>query len=172
MFRVLTCLASQHDWRLVVLAGLVCSLASGAAVSLMQRAVAASGLVRAGQWIVTAGAATGCGIWATHFIAMLAYDPGVVIGYGVILTVMSLVAAIVITSCGLAVAINGRAAWTAPLGGAIVGGGVACMHFLGMSALELPGHVTWSIDLVVTSIVLVLALGAAAMAAAQAWLRA
>jgi diguanylate cyclase (GGDEF)-like protein/PAS domain S-box-containing protein len=167
MFRVLTCLASQHDWHLVALAGLVCFLASGAAVTLMQRAVAASGLVRA-QWIVTAGAATGCGIWATHFIAMLAYDPGVVIGYGVVLTVMSLVAAIVITSCGLAVAINGRAAWTAPLGGAIVGGGVACMHFLGMSALELPGHVTWSIDLVVTSIVLALALAAAAMAAARA----
>ncbi|HEY4922287.1 MAG TPA: EAL domain-containing protein [Xanthobacteraceae bacterium] len=167
MFRVLTCLASQHDWRLVVLAGLVCFLASAAAVSLMQRAVAARGLVRA-KWIVTAGAATGCGIWATHFIAMLAYDPGVVTGYGVVLTVMSLVAAIVITSCGLAVAINGRAAWTAPLGGAIVGGGVACMHFLGMSALELPGHVTWSIDLVVTSIVLALVLAAAAMAAAQA----
>ena len=167
MFRVLTCLASQHDWRLVMLAGLVCFLASAAAVSLMQRAVAARGLVRA-KWIVTAGAATGCGIWATHFIAMLAYDPGVVTGYGVVLTVMSLVAAIVITSCGLAVAINGRAAWTAPLGGAIVGGGVACMHFLGMSALELPGHVTWSIDLVVTSIVLALVLAAAAMAAAQA----
>jgi len=166
MLRVLTCLGSQHDWRLVAVAGLVCFLASCAAVSLMQRAVATGGLVRA-QWVATAGVATGCGIWATHFIAMLAYDPGVVVGYGVVLTVMSLVAAIAITSCGLAVAVNGRAAWTAPLGGAIVGGGVACMHFLGMWALELPGHVAWSADLVVASIVLALALGAAAMAAAR-----
>src|SRR5580704_5130389 len=136
MFRVLTCLATEHDWRLVVLAGLICFLSSCAAVSLIHRACASNGLARA-IWIATAGAATGCGIWATHFIAMMAYDPGVVVGYGLVLTLMSLVAAVAITSCGLAIAINGRAGWWAPLGGAVVGGGVACMHYLGMAALEL-----------------------------------
>ena len=166
MFRVLTCLTTEHDWRLVVLAGLICFLSSCAAVSLMHRARAAGGFARA-IWIGTAGTATGCGIWATHFIAMMAYDPGVVIGYGLVLTLMSLVAAIAITSCGLAIAINGRAAWTAPLGGAVVGGGVACMHYLGMAALELPGHITWSPDLVVVSIVFGIVLGAMAIAAAR-----
>src|SRR6267143_3582576 len=77
MFRVLTCLATEHDLRLVGLAGLVCFLASFAAISLFHRAGAAHGRGRA-MWIMTAGTATGCGIWATHFIAMLAYDPGVV----------------------------------------------------------------------------------------------
>jgi diguanylate cyclase (GGDEF)-like protein/PAS domain S-box-containing protein len=166
MFRVLTCLATEHDWRLVVLAGLICLLASCAAVSLIHRARATSGVARS-IWIATAGAATGCGIWATHFIAMMAYDPGVVVGYGLVLTLMSLMAAIAITACGLAIAINGRATWTAPLGGAVVGGGVACMHYLGMAALQLPGHVTWSPDLVVASIVLGIVLGALAMAAAR-----
>ncbi len=37
-------------------------------------------------WIVIAGAAIGYGIWATHFIAMLAYEPGVPTGYGIALT--------------------------------------------------------------------------------------
>ncbi|HEY1541835.1 MAG TPA: EAL domain-containing protein [Xanthobacteraceae bacterium] len=166
MFRVMTCLTSDHDWRLVVLAGLVCFLASCAAVTLMHRAVATRGRARI-AWITTAGAATGCGIWATHFIAILAYDPGVVIGYGVVLTVISLVVAIAITSCGLAMAVNGKSKWSAPLGGGIVGGGIACMHFLGMSALELPGHITWSDDLVVASVLVGIVFGVGAIAAAR-----
>jgi diguanylate cyclase (GGDEF)-like protein/PAS domain S-box-containing protein len=166
MFRVMTCLAADHDWRLVALAALVCFLASGTAVSLMHRALAARGRTRS-AWIATAGAATGCGIWATHFIAMLAYDPGVVVGYSIVLTVLSLLAAIAITSCGLAVAINGRSKWSAPLGGGIVGGGIACMHFLGMSALELPGRITWSGDLVIVSILLGIVFGVGAVAVAR-----
>src|SRR5215468_2668512 len=106
MFRVLTCLTSEHDLRLVALAGIICFLASCAAVSVMHRAMAARGRARA-LWIATAGAATGCGIWATHFIAMLAYDPGIVVGYGLVLTLLSLVAAIAVTSAGLALAVNG-----------------------------------------------------------------
>jgi NO-binding membrane sensor protein with MHYT domain len=104
MFRVLSCLNNDHDWRLVVLAAIVCFLASLAAINLLHRARAMEGWVRA-TWVVTAGAATGCGIWATHFIAMLAYNPGVPTGYDINLTVLSLLAAIVVTSFGLGVAI-------------------------------------------------------------------
>jgi diguanylate cyclase (GGDEF)-like protein/PAS domain S-box-containing protein len=166
MFRVLTCLTGEHDLRLVALAGVICFLASGAAVSLMHRAATSSGRARA-IWIATAGAATGCGIWATHFIAMLAYDPGVVVGYGVVLTILSLVAAIAVTSLGFALAVEGSARWSAPLGGAIIGVGVACMHYLGMSALELPGRVAWAPDLVAVSIVLGVAFAAPAVALAR-----
>ena len=45
------------------------------------------------------------------------------------------------------------------MGGAIVGAGVACMHYTGMLALELPGTITWSFDLVLLSIALGVALG-------------
>ena len=166
MFRVMTCLTGEHDLRLVALAGVICFLASFAAVSLIHRALSASGGARA-TWIATAGAATGCGIWATHFIAMLAYDPGVVVGYAVVPTILSLLVAVGITSYGLVVAINGRARWAAPAGGAIVGGGIACMHYLGMSALMLPGHITWAPDLVAASIALGVVFGAAAVTVAR-----
>jgi diguanylate cyclase (GGDEF)-like protein/PAS domain S-box-containing protein len=166
MFRVLTCLTGEHDLRLVALAGAICFLASCAAVSLMHRAAAGHGRGRA-IWIATAGAATGCGIWATHFIAMLAYSPGAAFGYGAVLTILSLVAAIAITSLGFALAVRGRARWTAPLGGAIVGAGVACMHYLGMAALALPGHVAWAGDLVAASIVLGVAFALAAVTLAR-----
>ena len=71
MFTVLTCVAEQHDLTLVALAGLICFLASHCALVLLHRATLSDGAVR-WVWLVTAGAAGGFGIWATHFIAMLA----------------------------------------------------------------------------------------------------
>src|SRR5947209_19817578 len=110
MFRVLSCLFIEHDLRLVVLAGLVCFLASLVAVSLFHRACATRERARA-AWLGLAGLATGCGIWATHFIAMLAYEPGVAVAYDVPLTAVSLIAAAVVTFLGLSVAVQGPARW-------------------------------------------------------------
>jgi diguanylate cyclase (GGDEF)-like protein len=165
MFRVFNCVFVEHDLRLVVLAGIVCFLASFAAISLLHRAQATQGRARA-RWLVTAGAATGCGIWATHFIAMLAYEPGVAIAYDIALTGLSLVAAIALTSAGLGIAAFNRRRWSAALGGAIVGGGVACMHYTGMWAVEMPGHVIWSMDLVLVSVVIGMLFGMAALTVA------
>ena len=86
MFRVFSCLTGEHDWRLVVLAGLVCLLASLVAVSLFHRARAGRESRSRHAWLLLAGAATGCGIWATHFIAMLAYQPSVPVAYNIGLT--------------------------------------------------------------------------------------
>ena len=165
MFQVLNCLTNEHDWRLVVVAGVVCFVAALTAISLFHRARAALGGVRS-TWIVAAGVMVGCGIWATHFIAMLAYEPGVPVAYGISQTALSLLAVMVITAIGLRVAAFSTGTWGAPAGGAIVGAGVACMHYLGMWALEVPGHMTWSIGLVLASIVLGVLFGMAAMAVA------
>jgi diguanylate cyclase (GGDEF)-like protein/PAS domain S-box-containing protein len=100
-------------------------------------------------------AAAGFGIWATHFIAMLAYDPGIGAGYDVTLTILSLLIAILLTGAGLTMALGAFGQKTAAvIGGAVVGGGVAAMHFTGMLALEVPARITWSPDLVMASIAL------------------
>jgi NO-binding membrane sensor protein with MHYT domain len=116
MFRTLTCLTTQHDWRLVVVAGIVCFLSSLTAITLFYRARSTAGRASA-MWIAAAGVATGCGIWATHFLAMLAYEPGIPIAYDVNLTVLSLVAAALVTTGGLAVAVIFPVRWGAPLAG-------------------------------------------------------
>ena len=162
MFRIFACLTTEHDWRLVVIAGVICFLASLVAVNLFHRAQATEGRARL-SWILVAGAATGCGIWATHFIAMLAYDPGIGIAYNIGMTSLSLVAATAITGLGLGDCGLTPGRWGPPVGGAIVGAGVACMHYLGMWAVELPGRITWSSDLVVASIALGMLLGMAAL---------
>jgi NO-binding membrane sensor protein with MHYT domain/methyl-accepting chemotaxis protein len=158
----------QHDWRLVAVAGVVCFLASLTAITLFHRARSTKGRART-IWLAAAGAATGCGIWATHFLAMLAYQPGMPVAYDIDLTIVSLLAAGAITAVGLAVAVLTPRRWGAPIGGAIIGGGVAVMHYLGMGALELPGHVHWDLPLVAASIVLGMILGMASLAVAVRW---
>ena len=153
MLRVISCLTTQHDWRLVLLAAAVCFLTSFAAINLFHRSCATTGRTRL-LWLITTGAATGYGIWATHFIAMLAFTPGVATGYDLLLTVSSLIAAAVITGAGLALAAMSGARWAAPAGGAVVGLGIAVMHYMGMWAFEVPGYIAWSADLVGMSIVL------------------
>src|SRR5262249_15928267 len=68
------------------------------------------------------------------------------------LTLLSLIVAASVTAIGLGIAIYGRSRWNTPLGGAVVGGGVACMHYLGMAAVEIPGRVTWLFGYVLVSI--------------------
>ena len=165
MFRVLTCLAVEHDWRLVTLAGIVCFVASLGAVTVLHRGQATQGRWRA-AWLLTAGIATGWGIWSTHFIAMLAYDPGIGVGYHLGFTGASLVAAVGLTSLGFWIAMLTGRRWAPAVGGVIVGGGVAAMHYLGMSALELPGHIVWARDLVVASIIIGMLFGIAALVTA------
>ncbi len=165
MFKVLTCLVVEHDLRLVLLAGAICFLASYGAVTLLQRARSVSGRARL-AWLVAAGVASGFGIWSTHFIAMLAYDPGIVIGFQLQLTVLSLVVAIFMTTAGLSVATlrDGRPAEY--IGGALIGLGVASMHFLGMNAIEMPGKIAWDMTLVGAALIAATGFGIAALATA------
>jgi methyl-accepting chemotaxis protein len=163
MFRVFNCLTEQHDWRLVVAAALICLCSSLVTVQLVRRARATIGRVRA-IWIGTAGCAAGFGIWSTHFVAMLAYEPGVPVAYAILPTAFSLLVAIAITALGIGIGTRGKT-W-APAGGFIVALGVAAMHFLGMQALEVPGQIGWSLDLVLAAILVCVVLATAALTVA------
>ena len=165
MFRLLTFLTVEHDWRLLGVAGVVCFIASLCVIGLFHRASLSQGRARA-TWLVVASLAAGFGIWAAHFIAMLAHHSGIGNSYDVSLTVLSFVMAVAVTCGGLCAAIYIPVRWAAPVGGGIVGAGVATMHYLGMWALELPGRITWSLELLLASIVLGVAFGAAALAIA------
>ncbi len=162
MLKIYNCIATAHDLRLVVLAVIVCALSSFAAFRLLHHARSVQGQMRH-IWLAVSTVAIGFGIWATHFIAMLAFSPGIPSGYNIALTAMSLVAAMLLTGGGLVVAMT--PGWRAgpALGGAIVAGGIATMHYTGMAAFEIAGIVVWDFGMVAWSIVLGTALGAIAL---------
>jgi NO-binding membrane sensor protein with MHYT domain/two-component sensor histidine kinase len=158
---VLDCLTQQHDHRLVVLALCVCAVGSYAAITLLNHVRIAHDRSRWG-WLAAAATASGCAIWATHFIAMLAFSPDEPTGYDLGLTLLSLGIAVVVSGLGYVTATDGDLRRRA-FGGALVGGGIAAMHYAGMAAFRIAGFIVWDGALVVVSIVLGCALGAAAL---------
>ena len=106
MLRVFDCLTQQHDYRLAVLALLVCAFGSYGTIALLNHAQTAHG--RAWSiWLTATAVASGFSIWATHFIFMLAFSPGGSAGYDLLLTLLSLFAAVVLTGLAYGVATSG-----------------------------------------------------------------
>ena len=151
MFAAYFCLRESHDVRLVLLAAMLCGCATLTSVFLLRQISELHGWERR-RAILAAGVASGVGIWATHFVAMLGYDPGVVIGYSLGLTLSSLLVAIGMVTLGYAVAISGAGARSRAAAAALVGGGIASMHYLGIEAAEFPGAFTFSIPYVAASL--------------------
>ena len=162
MLKVYSCIADAHDLKLVALAALICALASLTAINLLRHARKSNDYMRR-LWLAISAISTGFGIWATHFVAMLAFTPGIPNGYNIALTILSLVAAIVLTGAGLTVSLARNWRHGPWVGGAVVAGGIAAMHYTGMAAFEIAGVILWDSSLVVASIVLGAAIGAAAL---------
>jgi diguanylate cyclase (GGDEF)-like protein len=168
VYSVYLCLATQHDWRFVLLAVCICAVASVTSFHIYSHVVDDTGqsddkLRRLG-WLILTGTSAGAGIWATHFVAMLAYEPGVSTSYTVVATIWSLIIAVVMTSVGFWVAARPGDRY-AIIGGSIIGAGVAAMHFVGMQALVVPGKLQWNLGLCAVAVLGGVALGAAAMEA-------
>ena len=151
MLRIIGCITDQHDLRLVLLAALICIIGCYTAFSLKARAVA-GGHISRNLWLAAAAFVTGSGVWATHFVAELAFRPGLPIAYDIGFTALSVVVAVLVSGLGLAIAL-GRGTHGAALGGVVVGLGVAAMHYTGMAALRLPAVAQLDITYVIASIV-------------------
>lgn len=112
-------------------------------------------------WLFLGAVAAGATIWCTHFVAMMAYHPGVAITYEPIMTGVSL--GVAVLGCTVALAIgSARGRWVAPVAGAVFGLTVALMHYSGMSAFAVEAEVIWSAAYVIGSIIAAIVVGAAA----------
>jgi signal transduction histidine kinase/NO-binding membrane sensor protein with MHYT domain len=164
MFKIYLCITTQHDWRLVLAAALVCATATMATFFLYSK-VPSFSPVRRAVWLALTGLVAGSGIWTTHFVAMLAFETGLPTGYAALGTLGSFVVAAVCTSLGFAISSSPRLASRRPLaallGGVVVGLGITLMHYVGMSGYRTAGELIWSGPYVAAS-VLIGALAAAA----------
>jgi diguanylate cyclase (GGDEF)-like protein/PAS domain S-box-containing protein len=163
MYRVLECLTTQHDYRLVLLAVAICATASITAFGVYSRAVAADGIARYGWLLLTAGCAA-TGIWATHFVAMVAYKTVLPVTFDPVITAASFTVAVLMTTAGFVLCARGTLPF-AILGGAVIGIGIGSMHYLGMEAVILPGFIEWDRSLLIASIVLGIGLSALSIGA-------
>ena len=88
--------------------------------------------------ISAAAAVFGAGVWNTHYIAVLAFKPGLPIAYDDKLTVLSIVIAMSVTWLGMIVVLRFQ---TPVIGGCIIGAAVGAMHYVGMAAIRVPADI-------------------------------
>jgi signal transduction histidine kinase len=167
MTRVVAHITQAHDIRLVILAGVVCLLACVTAFDLIARGEGAHSRRDRLLWVAGAAAVSGCGVWATHFVAMLAYRPGVPLGYDLDATVLSVALAVTIIWLGCMVALAGGR-WAA-VGGGLAGAGIGAMHYTGMAAMRAQAAISFDLPTVAVSLVLGVGLGAVAFALRERW---
>src|ERR1041385_3743080 len=132
-----TAMTSSYDHRLVALSILIAICAAYAAVDLAGRTTAARGGARP-IWLAGGAAAMGVGIWSMHYIGMLAFSLPVPVLYDWPTVLWSLIAAIFAAAVALSVVSGENLEWRRVLAGsAIMGLGIATMHYTGMAAMRL-----------------------------------
>ena len=165
MLKVLSCIAGQHDLRLVLVAALTCVTASFTAFRLYAQGVGRPFAERL-PWLVFTALTAGAGVWATHFIAMLAYAPVVKSGYDLEGTLGSLLLSILGAGLGFGLAtVVRRKLWMAAAG-MIAGLSIGLMHFTGMAAYHPSARLIWDEGYVAASLIIGAGFGAAAVAIA------
>ncbi len=94
----------------------------------------------------------GIGIWAMHFIGMLAVKLPVAVTYDLLWTLVSALVCILVVGLGVFVASFGRLTPQRLAGaGLLMGAGIAIMHYVGMSAMRANCIVSYSPALVAAS---------------------
>src|SRR5688572_25601610 len=166
MYRVIACLATEHDRWLVVLAALVCIATTLTSFQMYSIADSSTG-PRRFMWAALTGVAAGSGIWATHFVAMLAYKGGMPTNYEPVSTALSLLIAILIAGAGFVVS-TGKSYVSAALGGLLIGLSIGTMHYTGMTALLIPGSISWDSHLVAASFAFGIVIAGSAIVAFKA----
>lgn len=150
--RVISCLVSEHNPWLVLLAAIVCVIGCMVSVRLLERARRTEGLQRLG-WVLQTALVAGSSVWCTHFVAILAYDPETPVSFDPILTIASLAIAIFGFAIGFGLTATKPDRDMTLLSGTIVGTGVSAMHYVGMIAYHINGIVTWDASYVGASVI-------------------
>ncbi|WP_342514975.1 EAL domain-containing protein [Sporosarcina sp. FSL K6-1522] len=150
-----------HDISLVVLSFAIAFMASLTALDTARRVHFSTGWQRK-LWLLSGSFAMGIGIWAMHFIAMIAFELPVPIYYDLVLVFVSIIVAIAASMCGLyfSCKTNMNIAKLV-VGGTIMGIGISGMHYIGMAAME-GIHITYQPVYFVVSICI--AIGASIIA--------
>ncbi len=106
----------------------------------------------------------GMGIWSMHYVGMLAFSLPVAVSYDWPTVALSLVSAILASGVALFVVSREQMKWhQAVIGSLVMGAGIAAMHYIGMAAMRSSAMCSYSLKLVVLSIVLAVVISLVAL---------
>jgi diguanylate cyclase len=144
---------SYNPW-LVTLSVVVAILVSFTSLRLAAR-VAESSRAAGRAWLVLGALSMGVGIWAMHFIGMLAFSLPIQLRYDLALTFGSLGAAILTSGFAIKIASSSNLRFGRHvICSLVMGCGIVTMHYLGMSAIRIVPSISYDAALVAASVVI------------------
>src|SRR5690242_5554164 len=147
-------LVGSYDYHLVVLSVLISVFASYVALEVAGRVTRTQGKVRV-VWLVGGATAMGIGIWAMHYVGMLAFRLPTAVQYDWPTVLLSLLAAILASAIALFVVSRSMMSLSQSLVGSVfMGGAIAGTHYIGMAAMRLSALCRYSFWIVTASIFL------------------
>ena len=157
-------LPGSYDPALVTLSVLIASLAAYAALGIAPRISAAEATAVGRSWLAAGAVAMGIGVWAMHFIGMLAFQLPVPVAYDVSITLLSMLPAIVASGVVLFVISHGGIRnRQLILAGTLMGLGIGTMHYTGMAAMRMAAKVFYEPALFALSIIVAAVLATSAL---------
>jgi len=157
----------HYDPVLVILSVAVAIFASYAALLVAQLLPSAANRARRAGWLAAGGGCLGLGIWAMHFVGMLAFTLPCTNSYDAGLTLLSTIPGMLASGLALHVISQGPPnplrLWVA---GTLLGAGIGAMHYTGMAAMQFDGMIQYDLRLFLLSIAV-----AVAMATLALWLK-
>jgi two-component system, sensor histidine kinase and response regulator len=132
-----TAVAGTYDLPLVVLSVFIACIASYAAFAFSERITVAEVAINKFGWLTTGAVAMGSGVWAMHFIGMLAFILPLQVGYDLLGTGISMVPAVLAAGAALYTVSQPKIEpGNILVGGLFMGTGIGIMHYAGMAAMR------------------------------------
>lgn len=138
----------SYDSLLVATSFLIAVLASYSALELSFRTETGN---QSNKWLwrMSGALAAGTGIWAMHFVGMLAYSLPIPIGFDAWITLLSWCAPVLFSALALSLVNKPSITrWEFCLSALSMGLAIAGMHYLGMYAMRMSPPIQWNYTLV------------------------
>jgi diguanylate cyclase (GGDEF)-like protein len=157
-------LSASYDGVLVVVSYVVAALASYAGLLMSERIGVAESVRGRWAWLSAGSVTMGIGVWAMHFLGMLAFVLPIPVAYNLDITIASAVPAILASAVALSVMGGNQHGYRQYIiAGTLLGAGIGGTHYTGMAAMLMNADMRYDPGLFALSILVAVGLGIAAL---------
>ncbi len=154
----------NYDPLLVILSVVVAIFASYASLLVSQHVATSTTAATRRLWLVGGGLSLGGGIWAMHFVGLLAFSLPCSTSYDATITMLSMIPGVFASILALKIISRRELSHTRlAMGGLLIGVGIGVMHYTGMAAMRLNGLIRYDVKLFLLSILVAVALATLAL---------
>jgi diguanylate cyclase len=147
-------MAIHYNIWIVLLSFALAVAAAYTALNLLSQISRSTGRIR-NLWLLSGSVVLGSGIWAMHFVGLLASQMPFEVGYRPGLAVLSMLTAILSSYAALRLVLVPRPKlWRQIASAAVFGGGASGMHYIGMSSMRMEAIIHYHLSTQVLSLLI------------------